>query len=253
MKHILITGASSGIGEALAQYFATPNTRLSICGRDETRLNDIAKRCEGLGAKIHAKIIDVSNKQDMHQWINACDDDAPIDLIIANAGISGVDDSLESAEKIFDINMNGVVNTIHPIIPKMIERTCGQIVLISSLAGYKGLSSAPAYSASKCFVKAYGEALRGRLAPSGVKVHVVCPGFVRSRITDENDFPMPGFMEANKAVKIIALGLSKNKPIIAFPWFMRFGVWFLSALPVILSEWLVNRLPRKSQTTKSGT
>jgi short-subunit dehydrogenase len=245
MKHILITGASSGLGEALARHYASDNVLLSLCGRDKTRLDTIGKQCKKLGATTHTKIIDVTDKTAMDTWITARDKKYPIDIIIANAGISGTDNSLTSAEKIFDINMGGVVNTIHPIIPRMVERRTGQIALISSLAGYKGLSSAPAYSASKVFVKGYGEALRGKLSLDDIKVNVICPGFVRSRITDQNDFPMPGFMEADKAAKIIVNRLSKNKAIIAFPWFMRFGAWFLSILPAFIAEWITDLLPQK--------
>ena len=234
------------MGEAIALNYASENILLSLCGRDKKRLDAIGKQCKKLGTNVHTKIIDVADKQAMEKWIIARDKKHPIDIIVANAGISGTDDSLISAEKIFDINMGGVINTIHPIIPRMQERRTGQIVLISSLAGYKGLSSAPAYSASKVFVKGYGEALRGKLSSDGVKVNVICPGFVRSRITDQNDFPMPGFMEADKAAKIIANGLSKNKSIIAFPWFMRFGVWFLSILPAFIAEWISNKLSEKN-------
>jgi len=245
MKHILITGASSGLGKALAIHYASKNILLSLCARDENRLESVCKQCQKLGAIVDTKIIDVADAQAMGKWITTRDKDNAIDIVIANAGISGIDGSLSSAEKIFDINMGGVINTIHPIIPHMQKRGTGQIALVSSLAGYKGLSSAPAYSASKVFVKGYGKALRGKLSSDGIKVNVICPGFVRSRITDQNDFPMPGFMEADKAARIIANGLSKNKPIIAFPWFMRLGVWFLSILPAIMAEWVIDLLPKK--------
>ena len=95
----------------------------------------------------------------------------------------------------FDININGVLNTIDPIIPRMAARGHGQVAMMASLAGYRGLAGAPGYAASKGFVKLYGEGLRGSLAPHGVKVNVICPGFVDSRLTLLNDFPMPFFME----------------------------------------------------------
>ncbi len=241
MKSILITGASSGLGEALALYYATPQTTLFICGRDEKRLDDVTQKCTDKGATVHAKIIDVANKEAMHKWVLSCDEIAPLNLVIANAGVGGED----NPDLIFDINMNGVINTIHPILPKMLGQQSGQIALISSLAGYRGLPSAPAYSASKCFVKAYGEALRGKHKNNNIDINVVCPGFVRSRITDQNNFKMPGFMEANQAAEIIAKGLAKNKPIIGFPWYMVFGSWFLSILPASLFQWVAGKLPSK--------
>lgn len=243
MKHILITGASSGLGAALSIHYATTisDITLSLCGRNEKRLSDIAKKCSNLNAIVHAKIIDVADKSAMKEWIIQSDKIAPIDLVIANAGISGED----NPDKIFAINVDGVINTIHPIIPLMEKCGRGQIAIVSSLAGYCGLPSAPAYAASKNFVRAYGDGLRGRLKDKGIKVNVICPGFVRSRITDQNNFTMPGFMEADKAAKIIAYGLTKNKGRIAFPWFMVLGVWALSILPSFVRQYLISQLPQK--------
>jgi len=246
MKHILITGASSGLGAALALHYAAHNVLLSLCARHEKRLDDIAQQCRDFGAQVDTIIIDVTDKQAMEKWITNRDHQRPIDLLIANAGISGTSSDLKSAEDVFAVNIGGVVNSVHPILPKMIARNRGQIALMASLAGYRGLPSAPAYSASKCFVKAYGEALRGCHARDQVNINVICPGFVRSRITDQNNFSMPGFMEADIAAAHIAKGLEKNKPVIAFPWFMVFGVWILSLLPGRVFQLLAKRLPAKA-------
>lgn len=116
---------------------------------------------------------------------------------------------------------------------------------MSSLAGFRGLPSAPAYGASKAAVRSWGEGLRGQLAPRNIAVNVICPGFVESRITDENDFPMPFLMEAERAAEIIARGLAKNRGRIAFPWQMYMAVWLFSALPVSWTEALASALPRK--------
>jgi len=245
MTHILITGASSGIGEALAIHYSKPDVTISICGRNEERLNKVAAKCRILGATIHTKIINVADKPAMQKWMLECDAREALDLIIANAGVSGSAGDFKNADDLFAVNMNGVCNTIHPILPTMIERGHGQIAMLSSLAGYRGLPSAPAYSASKCFVKAYAEALRGQIRLSGVKINVICPGFVKSRITDQNNFKMPGFMQADSAAKLIANGLRKNKPVIAFPSTMVFGAWFLSILPSFLFQWVADKLPNK--------
>lgn len=245
MKHILITGASSGIGEALAMHYAAPGVTLSLSGRNADRLKNVEKQCRAKGSIVDALAIDVTNKKAMEAWILSRDEVASIDLVIANAGVGLDAQGLSAAEKTFAININGVINTVHPIIPKMQQRKNGHIALMSSLAGYRGLSSAPAYSASKCFVKAYGEALRGQLRPDDVKVTTICPGFVRSRLTESNRFPMPGLMEAEQAARVIVKGLDRNKSIIAFPWFMVFGVWFLSVLPGGLLQQFVRMLPHK--------
>ena len=120
------------------------------------------------------------------------------------------------------------------------------VAVISSMAGYHGLPTCPAYSASKACVKAWGEALRPVLKREGIRMSVVCPGFVRSRITDQNTCPMPFFMEAPQAAEIIARGIEADKGIIAFPWPLRLAVWLASIVPNCLSDLIYGRLPPKA-------
>lgn len=249
--NIVITGASSGIGEALALHYAASGACLGLTGRSQERLEKVAEACRVKGAMVDAVVIDVTEKEGMAEWLCRFDDAHPIDLLIANAGIGGgggqeaTVESLESAYRMFGVNIYGVCHSIDPVIPRMAARGAGQLALMASLAGYRGLAGAPAYGASKGFVKLYGEGLRGALAPAGIKVSVICPGFVVSRITDMNDFYMPFLMAAPRAARIIAEGLKKNRARIAFPAPMAFAVWFFSALPAVLSERLSAVLPRK--------
>lgn len=247
-KSILITGASSGIGKAVAESYAKADVTLHLSGRNRDRLDDVSNLCEKLGARCISKVIDVCDKQAMSDWISESHALAPLDLVIANAGISTgtQDDSdFEKTRDIFMVNLVGVLNTIHPAIQLMRDNGGGQIAMVSSMAGYRGLPGAPAYSASKSAVKAYGEALRGQLAPENIDVSVICPGFVKSGITDKNNFPMPFFMEAPKAAEIIKTGLTKNKALIAFPWQMRAVSYFFAILPTGLAVKLLSKLPSK--------
>jgi len=241
---ILITGASSGIGAALATHYAQPGMALFLTGRNADRLTEVQQTCEAKGAFVASRALDVCDQLRMTSWIHQIWDERPIDLVIANAGVGlGNADGPnlhDIANRTFDINVTGVFNTIHPAIELMRERGSGQVALVSSMAGYQGLAWSPAYSASKAAVKSYGEALRGLLAPEGVSVSVICPGYVRSRITNRNDYRMPFFMEADKAASIIARGLEKNKGRISFPWPMVIGVRLLLNLPMALLD-LVNR------------
>jgi short-subunit dehydrogenase len=250
--NIVITGASSGIGQALALKYAAPGVNLGLLGRDAQRLEDVATSCKARGANAARQVLDVTDREGMAAWLTGFDEAYPIDLLIANAGVGGgfadpaSEENFEDARAMFAINIDGVCNTIDPILPRMARRGGGQVAMMGSLAGFRGLSGAPGYAASKGFVKLYGEGLRGAFAPHGVKVNVICPGFVESRLTLLNKFPMPFFMHADEAADIIARGLKKNRARIAFPWPMVFGVWFLSVLPAGLSDWIVRRLPKKN-------
>jgi short-subunit dehydrogenase len=245
---ILITGASSGIGHALALHYARAGVTLHLCGRDRDRLDAVAAACRERGAKVLARVLDVSQASDTQAWVDQADDVAPLDLVVANAGIgeSHASASLpEVTARTFGVNVDGVFHTIHPAIERMRSRGSGQIAIVSSIAGYQGLASTPAYSASKAAVKAYGEALRGFLEPDGLEISVICPGFVVSRITDRNDFPMPFLMQADRAARIIARGLARNKGRITFPWPMVIAARLLVNLPMWAIDWAARRAPRK--------
>ncbi|MCC3859966.1 SDR family NAD(P)-dependent oxidoreductase [Pseudemcibacter aquimaris] len=240
-KSILITGASSGIGAALATEYAADGVTLYLSGRNEERLNDIKSACASKGATVNTKIIDVTEKQAMQDWISSI---PHLDIVIANAGISsGVGGDIR---EIFSTNVDGVFNTVEPALETMKQKGRGQIAIVSSIAGFRGLPSSPAYSASKSAVKAYGEALRGQYHDQNIQINVICPGFVRSHITDQNNFKMPFFMEADKAAKIIRAGLSKDKGLITFPWQMKLITSFVfNLIPEFLLEKILRKLPSK--------
>lgn len=255
-KSVLITGASSGIGAALARTYADDGVHLHLIGRRETALTAVAAACRESGADCDEIIADVADADLMATVIAAIERRRPIDLVIANAGISaGTSDQGQTdgqIRAIFDINVSGVLNTVLPVLDPMAARGSGQIAIMSSLAGFRGLSGAPAYAASKAAVKSWGEGLRGALRERQVGVSVICPGFVESGITATNTFPMPFFMSADKAALIIKRGLARNRGRIAFPWPMVFAAWFLDSLPDSLASFLTDRLPAKEKTVPRG-
>ena len=248
-RAILITGASSGIGEALARDYAGPGRFLALSGRDAGRLEAVAEACRTFGAEVAAATVDVQDRDATRRWIAGLDAEHGLDLVIANAGVSagtgGRGENETQARDIFAINLAGVLNTVWPVIPAMRERGQGQIAIISSVVAFRGLPGAPAYSASKAAVRAYGEALRGWLAADGVRVSVVCPGFVRTRMTEGNVYPMPFLMDADKAARIIRRGLKRDRARIGFPWPSYLGMWLLGALPPGLTDRLFKRIPKK--------
>ncbi len=249
MANILITGASSGLGEALAYHYAKdPNNALFICGRNPVRLNNVAQKCKKLGAFVEEEIIDVTNQNSVKKWIEKCQNKFVLNLIIANAGVStDEEESIDANYNTMNINVFGVMNTIFPAIEILKKQTYKnkQIVIISSIAGYFPMSQCPTYSASKSCVKSLGLALREKYKKQNIKINVVCPGFVRSRITDKNTCPMPLLMDAEVAAKKIAKRLERNQGLITFPFAYRILAGFIAALPYSISSFIINLLPKK--------
>lgn len=248
-RSVLITGASSGIGRAVALHLASPGVYLSVTGRDSIRLEETAQALRDKGADVVAEQIDVSDRTGMTALIAAADRRAPLDLVIANAGISsgsgaGAGDD-EVIRDIFVVNLAGVLNTVLPAAALMRARRRGRLAIVSSVAGFRGLPTAPAYSASKVAVRAWGEAIRPRLAEDGVALTMIFPGFVESRITAANDFPMPLLMPAEKAADIIVRGLARGKRSIAFPWPTIWAMRLLSLLPGPVFDAVLARGPKK--------
>ncbi len=266
---ILITGASSGIGGALALAYAAPGVVLALGGRNQSRLEAVATACRERGATVETGQIDVTDADAMAAWIAKADARARLDLVIANAGISGgtffahggadsgTDSGTDQTRHIFAVNVDGVINTVFPAIQLLRARAearpatgakraiCGQIAIMSSLAGYRGMPRAAAYSASKAAVKVLGEGLRGALWNDGIEVSVICPGFVKTPMTDANRFPMPFIIGAERAAAIIKRGLDKGKARIAFPFPGNVLTWLAAALPPGVADPWLRRLPQK--------
>ncbi len=209
----------------------------------------MADTCASKGAQTHTKNCDVANTDEMALWIQQQDQIAPLDLVLANAGISagsgGFSEDPAQTRRIMDINVGGVMNTVLPAIDLMKPRKRGHIAIVSSMAAFRGFAGAPAYGASKAAVRIWGEGLRPLLAKDNIGVSVICPGFVVSRMTDVNKFHMPFLMETEKAAQIIQRGIAANKGRIAFPWQIKFGVWLMAALPDGIADALGRRLPFK--------
>lgn len=246
---ILITGASSGLGKQLAIDYAKSGVCLYLSGRNEERLLETAKLCKEKGANVFIKIVDVKDKEKMKEWVLSCDKENNIDLVIANAGISagtfGGTEPDEQVYEIFNTNIFGVLNTIEPLIPEMIKRKSGQIAIISSMSSFIGMASCPAYSSSKACMTAYGEALRGYLKYHNIGVSTICPGFIKTPLTDKNKFVMPLIMSVEKASKKIIKGISKNKGMVAFPLILYILLKITRLMPFPIVNYLFAKLPKK--------
>jgi short-subunit dehydrogenase len=234
---ILITGASGSIGNALAKAYAAPGITLILHGRNESKLEQTAQACRAQGAQVVKGVFDITDTNTLQNWVQDIDAMHPIDLLIANQGMNinigpeGKGESWEQTNLLLDVNLRASMAMVHAALPGMRKRGRGQVVLISSLAAYFGLPLTPAYSASKAGLKAYGEGLRGWLAPEGVGVTVIMPGYVKSEMCDAMPGPKTLVWSPDKAARVMKQGIAKNKARITFPFFVSFETWLLAVLP----------------------
>ncbi|MGH7005704.1 MAG: SDR family NAD(P)-dependent oxidoreductase, partial [Alphaproteobacteria bacterium] len=207
----------------------------------------VAAACRQAGADVAEHRVDVTDRTAMAAWIEGADRQAPLDLVIANAGIAGTQlpPGPERTRTIFRVNLGGVLNTIEPAQAAMLARGRGHLALMSSLASFRGFPNAPAYCSSKAAVRFLGESLRERLGRGGIVVSVICPGFVATPMTADNRFSMPLLMSPERAAAIIERGLARGKARIAFPLGTYWGVRLLAVLPRRPVDRLAARAPAK--------
>lgn len=242
---ILITGASAGLGRALALGYAAPGVTLFLSAIANEELQAVADACRARGAVAVPQVLDVRDRAAMADWIHACDRTAALDLVIANAGISagsrgGSDDGEDDAtmRAIFATNVDGVLNTVLPAVAAMRVRGRGQFALVSSLAGYRGTRRSAAYCASKAAVRVFGEGLRQRLALVGIGVSVVCPGYLDVGSTSSRHRGSPLCVGVDRAVRTIRRGLERNRGWIAVPWWLAMTARISMLLPSRCWDWL---------------
>lgn len=235
----VITGASSGIGRALARALAARGARVGVTARRGELLDELARDVRGTGGTIETASADVSDREAVLVAVRTLEAKlGPVDLLIANAGTShhtGAEEmNVSKVEEILRVNFLGLVYSVEAVLPGMMERRSGHVVGMSSLAAYKGLPGAAAYCASKAAVNAYLEGLRIELRSKGVAVTTVCPGFVNTPIVANNP-KMPFLMEPDEAARRILRGLARRPGVLAFPWPMA----VLMQLTRWLPDWLV--------------
>jgi len=246
LGHVLLTGASSGIGAALAVELARRGHDLSLIARRAELLDEVAAQVRAAGRRAAVATVDVTDRAAMQQAIQELVAElGPVDIAIANAGAGGDTPAAKlDAERVsamFRLNVDGVVHTFAPVLPPMVARGSGQIVAIASIAGLIGLPGAGSYSATKAAIQTLMDAFSVELRPRGVAVTTVNPGFVRTPLTDKNKFPMPFMWEVDRAARRIADGIERRRRRVEFPWQLSWAVRLGRLLPAPLREALLRR------------
>jgi short-subunit dehydrogenase len=257
-RTVVITGASSGIGKALALRYARDRAVLGLLGRGDARLQEVALECRRLGATVQTATVDVRVRSEMERWLRDFDTSTPIDVLVANAGVMAgrpADADIESSPASYalvETNVLGVLNSIQPVLPRMMARSRGQIGVMSSIAAFIPLPDAPSYCASKSAVLTYGLALRGALRESGIGVSVICPGYVMTPMMQQESGPKPFVISPESAANAIVRGLERNRSIIAFPFLFALLTRFGGLLPNSVQRWTVPRFTVSERAVKQA-
>ncbi len=240
---ILITGASSGIGEGLARQYATKDNELVLLARREEKLLKLQQELSSFSKSVEIVVADVTEFDDLQEKIK---DICAVDMVILNAGIS-IGHSLEITpfkdfKRLYDVNMFANHAILEILLPLFKARKSGKIVFISSLASLIAMPSSKAYSSSKRALNSYAESIRYKYKNDGIKVVNILPGFIQSEMTDKNEFKMPFYLSNKEGVKRIYDAIEKEKRFYAFPLRFYLIIKLLNLLPQFLRDKIVNSL-----------
>jgi short-subunit dehydrogenase len=249
-KVVLITGASSGIGRGLALELSRRGAKLGLVARRKDVLDELIAEISGNSNGDNSGVTAISGDVQDAESMRAAAEQlrmqfGKIDVLIANAGIGGNDDPtrLDAAKfaNVINTNVIGVSNSVAAVIPDMVKRGSGQLVVISSLAAYRGLPKSAAYCASKAAVSAMFESLRLDLKPRGIDVTIIHPGFIKTPLTAGRQAKLPWVLELEPAVKKMVKAIEKRKKSYAFPWQLAMVVRSGMIMPSVLYDWIASR------------
>jgi short-subunit dehydrogenase len=245
-KNIFITGASSGIGEYVAYEYAKQGATIGLAARRKEALEKVSAKCEELGGKPIIYEVDVNNQLTTK---NAIDDfiikSGGIDVVIANAGISGKVDlskgDSSATNRMLSTNILGVANTVIPTLPTMVKQQSGRVVVLSSIAGFRGLPGRSSYSASKVAVRFMANSWRSSFVKDGISFTTICPGFIDTDMTNKHKYHLPFLMNVDVFAQKMVQAIEEKKKTYIAPWQWRFVIPLIKVVP----EWLLNYVALK--------
>lgn len=240
-KIVFITGASSRIGEYVAYEYAKQGATIGLAARRKELLEKVSAKCEELGGKTIICETDVTDQSATKMVIDDfISRSGGIDIVIANAGISGKIEldkgNSDEINRMLSTNILGVTNTVIPALPTMLKQQSGQVVVISSIAGFRGLPGRSGYSASKVAVRFMANSWRSSFVRDGISFTTICPGFINTGMTNKHKYHMPFLMDVDVFAKKMVNAIEKKKKTYIVPWQWRFVVPLIKAVP----EWLLN-------------
>jgi short-subunit dehydrogenase len=243
MRSVVISGASRGLGAALAEALAAPGVALHLLGRDAAALEAVAGRCRALGAEVWLAALDVTDAGAMATQLRDWDAARPVGLAVANAGTSagtgldGVPEGHAAALRQVRVNLEGAMNLVEPLLPGMLARGAGQVLLVGSVMGFFGAPDVPGYAASKAGLWAYGEALRAAHGSAGVRVTVAAPGFFESAMSARVQGPRTGGQVSAAAMAARLLeAVARGRGRVVSPWWLGAALRALALLPPGLGD-----------------
>lgn len=244
-RSVFITGASSGLGRGLSLHYARAGATVHAVARRKAELQSLVE--EAPEGRVRAVVLDVTDSEKLVDAIRAAEaaSGGALDLVIANAGVGGTNSARKmdwtAVKKTFEVNTAAAAITIAAALPAMVARRAGHVVAVSSLAAFRGMPGHAAYCGSKAALHVFMESVRVDLRGTGVRATTILPGFVKTAMTAKNRFRMPFLMELDEAVALMARGIERGKPIIAYPLPMAAMVRSLGALPRSIYEPLAGR------------
>lgn len=249
-RRVFITGASSGIGAALARHYAAQGAILGLVARRSELLAELAASLDTECATYAVDVRDADAMRDAAEGF--MQHHGTPDIVIANAGVSRGTltqhaEDIKAFHAVMDINVLGMVHTFHPFIEPMCRSGRGHLTGIASVAGLRGLPGASAYSASKAAAISYLESLRVELTKTGVSVTTICPGYIKTSMTDVNTYPMPFMMDADTAAAKMAKFIERKRRYVILPWQMALVGRFMKLLPASIWDWAMKNAPHKAR------